>query len=191
MQVTITTKLSFANLETEVIRKMTTDLRGKLRAQVENIYSCAKDVKKAIDLAKATSDRKEQEFQEQERKLAAKHRMEFSIFTSRVWKELESAREWQVQREQEFLSKFYGSLSILNLTSTGEKKKKLLDSLSMYAYQRNFHHTRKKRHVNTATWLFSTSEFVTWKDGETPSVFLLTGKRKFSLLCLEAILICS
>jgi hypothetical protein len=41
---------------------MTMDLRGKLRLQVKNIHSYANNVKKAIDLAKATSDRKEQEF---------------------------------------------------------------------------------------------------------------------------------
>jgi 1,2-phenylacetyl-CoA epoxidase PaaB subunit len=159
---------------------MTTDLRSKLRPQVENIHSCANDVKKAMDLAKATSDRKEQEFQEQERKLAAKHRKQLSIFASRCQKELESAREWQMQRDQELLSKFHGSLIDLTLTRTGEKKMKLLDSLSMYAYQKNFHQTRKKRHVNTATWLFSTPEFAKWKDGEIFSVFILTGKRKFT-----------
>lgn len=161
---------------------MTADLRGKLRPQVENIHSCANDVKKAIDLAKATSDRKEQEFQEQERKLAARHRKRLSIFASRCQQELESAREWQMQRDQELLSNFHGSLIGRILTRTGEKNMKLLDSLSMYAYQKNFHQTRKKRHVNTATWLFSTPEFAKWKGGETPSVFILTGKRKFTAM---------
>jgi hypothetical protein len=85
---------------------LTTDLRGKLRPQIENIQSCAKDVKKAIALAKATSDRKEEEFREQERKLAAKHRKQLSIFASRSQKELESAREWQLRRDQDLLSKF-------------------------------------------------------------------------------------
>ena len=98
---------------------MTTDLRGKLRPQVENIHSCANDVKKAIDLAKATSDRKEQEFQEQERKLAAKQRNQFSIFTFRYQKELENARDWQMRRDQELLSKFHGSIIALTLTRTG------------------------------------------------------------------------
>lgn len=56
---------------------------------------------------------------------------------------------------------------------------KLLDSLSTYAYQTNFDQTRKKRHVNTATWLFSSEEFSKWKDGQMPSVFILTGKSKF------------
>jgi hypothetical protein len=86
---------------------VTTDLRSKLRPQIENMQSCAKDVKKAIALAKATSDRKEQEFQEQERKLAAKHRKQLSIFASRSQKELESAREWQMQRDRDLLSKFH------------------------------------------------------------------------------------
>ena len=135
---------------------MTTDLRGKLHPQIENIESCAKDVKKAIALAKATSDQKEQEFQEQERKLATKHRKQFSIFASRAQKE--------------------------HITRIEEKQMKLLHSLSTYAYQKNFHQTRKKRHINTATWLFSTPEFAKWKDGETPSVFILTGKRKFTAL---------
>ena len=132
---------------------MTTDLRSKLRSQIEDIESCAKDVKRAIALAKATSDQKEQEFQEHERKLAIKHRQQFSIFASRARKE--------------------------HITRLEEKKMKLLHSLSTYAYQKNFHQTRKKRHVNTATWLFSTPEFADWKDGETSSVFILTGKSKF------------
>ena len=182
MQVTTTIIASFANLETEGVRKITTDLRGKLRPQVENIHSCANDVKKVIELAKVTTDRKEQEFQEQERKLAAKHRKRLSIFASRCQKELESAREWQIQRGQELLSKSHGSLIDLKLTRIGEKKVKLLDSLSMYAYQKNFHQTRKKRHVNTATWLFSAPEFAKWKDGRAPSVFILTGKRKFTAM---------
>lgn len=76
---------------------MTIDLRSKLRPQIENIQSCAKDVKWAIALAKATADRKEEEFQEQERKLAAKHRKQLSIFASRSQKELESAREGRAQ----------------------------------------------------------------------------------------------
>lgn len=87
---------------------MTSDLRGKLRPQIENIQSCAKDVKKAIALAKAISDRKEEQSQEQERKLAAKHRRQLSIFASRSQKELESARERQMQRDQDLLSKFHG-----------------------------------------------------------------------------------
>ena len=68
------------------------------------------------------------------------------------------------------------------LTRTGEKKTKLLESLSTYEYQTNFHQTRKKRHVNTATWLFSTPEFAKWKDSDTSSVFILTGKRKFTAI---------
>jgi predicted nucleic acid-binding Zn-ribbon protein len=105
---------SFANLVTEGVRKLTTDLRGKLRPQVERMHNCANDVKKAIDLAKATADRKEQEFQEQERKLAAKHRTQLSIFTSRIQKELESATKWQMQRDKELLSKVHDFLSILS-----------------------------------------------------------------------------
>jgi hypothetical protein len=161
---------------------LTTDLRSKLSPYVDNIHSCAKDVKDAIALAKAISDRKEQEFQEQERELAVEHRKQFSIFASRSQKKLENVREWQIQREQELLSRFHGCLTDFTLTRTGEKKMKLLDSLSTYAYQKNFHQTRKKRHINTATWLFSTPEFAKWKDGETPPVFILTGKRKFTAM---------
>jgi hypothetical protein len=113
MQVTTTIIASFANLKTKGVKKITTDLRSKLRPQVENIHNCANDVKKAIDLAKAISDRKEQEFQEQERKLAAKYRKQLSIVTSRFQKELESAREWQLQRDQKLLSKSHGSFLIL------------------------------------------------------------------------------
>ncbi|KAF8867309.1 hypothetical protein BDZ45DRAFT_795029 [Acephala macrosclerotiorum] len=143
------------------VRKVISDLRSKLRPQIENIQSCAKDVKKAIALAKAISNRKEEQFQEQERKLAAKHRNELSLFASRSQKELERASEWRMQRDQDLLR---------------EKKVKLLDSLSTYAHLTNFHQTRKKRYVNTSTWLSSTPEFTKWKDGETPSVFILTGK---------------
>jgi len=161
---------------------MITDLRGKLRPQIENIQSCAKDVKKAIALAKATADRREQGFQEQERKLAAGHRRQLSIFASRSHNELESAREWRMQRDQDLLSEFTVYPVRPTLTRTGERKTKLLDSLSTYAYQTNFQQTRKKRHVNTATWLSSTPEFARWRDGETHSVFILTGKRKLTAI---------
>lgn len=157
-------------------------MRGKLQPQIESIQSYAKDVKKAIALAKATSDRKEQECQEQERKLAARHRNQFTLFTSRSQKEFESAREWQMQRDQDLLSRVQSSPVNFTLTRTGKKKKKLLDSLSTYPHEMNFHQTRKKRHFNTATWLFSTLEFAKWKDSEAPSVFILTGKRKFTAL---------
>ncbi|CZR67042.1 uncharacterized protein PAC_16941 [Phialocephala subalpina] len=101
---------SFANPEIEGVRKMTIDLRSKLSPHVDNIHSCAKDVKKAIALAKATSDRKEQESQEQEREIAAEHRKQFSIFASRSRKKLECVREWQIQREQELLNETLGLL---------------------------------------------------------------------------------
>lgn len=58
---------------------------------------------------------------------------------------------------------------------------KLLDGLSTYTHQTNFYQARKKRYMNTATWLFSISEFTQWKDGGKPSVFILTGKRKFAV----------
>ncbi len=163
---------------------MTVDLHGKLSPHVDNIRVCAKNVKSAIALAKAISDRKEQESQEQERELAAEHRKQFSIFASRSQKKLERVREWQIQRAQEFLSKFRGRFIDLALIKAGEKKIKLLDSLSTYAYQKNFHQTRKKRQINTAMWLFSTPEFAKWKDGDS-SVFILTGKRKFTVMLRE------
>ncbi|MCJ1284327.1 hypothetical protein MMC26_003658 [Xylographa opegraphella] len=143
------------------IKKVTTELRSKLRPQLENIQICAKDVKKAIALAKATSDRQEQDLQEQERKLADNHRKHLSNFTSRAQKELENAREWQRRRDRVLLR---------------EKRMRLLDSLSTYEHQKNFYQARKKRYVNTAMWLFSTTEFTKWKDDGKPSVFFLTGK---------------
>lgn len=85
---------------------MTKSLRGELSPQIENIKICATDVKRAIALAKAIYDRKEQEFQEEERKLAEKHRTILSIFVSQSQKELESAKERQKRREQDRLSKF-------------------------------------------------------------------------------------
>ncbi|KAH8680015.1 hypothetical protein BGZ60DRAFT_525207 [Tricladium varicosporioides] len=152
---------SSANLKTEGLKKVTTELRGKLRPQLENIQFCAKDVKKAIALAKATTDRQEQELQEQERKLADNHRKHLSIFASRAQKELENAREQQRHRAQDLLRK---------------KRMKLLDSLSTYKHQKNFSQARKRRYRNTAMWLFSTIEFTEWKDNEKPLVFFLTGK---------------
>jgi hypothetical protein len=106
MQVNEPIIASFTDLTTKGVKKVTSNLRGKLRPQIENIQSCAKDVKKAIALAKAISDRKNEQFQEQERKLAAKHRKQLSIFVSQSQKELETAREWQMQRDQDLLSKF-------------------------------------------------------------------------------------
>ena len=137
---------------------MTSDLRGKLRPQIENIQSCAKDVKKAIALAKVTSDRKEEEFQEQERKFAAKHRKQLSIFASRSQKELESARERQMQRDQDLLSKFHG-LSYRSYINEDRGEENETPGLFVNVRIPNeLPSTRKKRHVNTATWLFSTPE---------------------------------
>ncbi len=96
--------MGFANLETKGF-KMASDLRGSLSPQIEDIRIRAKDVKKAIALAKATYDRKEQELQEKERKSAGQHRKKLSIFTSLSQKGLESTREWQIQRDQDLLSK--------------------------------------------------------------------------------------
>ncbi len=161
---------------------MISSLRGELGPQIENIERCSKDVEKSIALAKAMYDRREQELQEQERKLAAKTRTKFAIFMTETQKELESARQWQIQRDQNLLSRFHDFHVDLTLTMTGEKKMGLLNSLSTYAHQMNFHQTRKKRHINTATWLFSTPEFTKWRDGKVPSVFILTGKRKIIAL---------
>jgi hypothetical protein len=153
-------------------------LRGKLRPQIEIVQSCSKDIKNAIALAKATSDRREQEFQKQERNFAMKHRKKFSDFVSKSQKDFESTKEWQLQRDQVHLSKSYSYTVIFTLTRAGKHKTELLNMLSTYEYQKNYYQARKKRHINTATWLFSTPDFIKWKDGTTPSVFILTGKRK-------------
>jgi len=65
---------------------------------------------------------------------------------------------------------------------------KLLDSLSTYEHQSNLYQARKKRYINTARWLFSTTEFTKWKEDEKPSVFFLTGKSKFLWLAFETTL---
>ena len=143
------------------------------------------NVKKAITLAKAASDRREQEFQKQERRFAAQHRKQLSIFVSRSQKEfekLEILKELQMRRDRDLLSKFLVSPIKLALMRVVEKKKSLLDSLSTYPYEKNFRQTRKKRHINTAMWLFSTPEFINWKESDLSSVFFLTGKRKFTVL---------
>lgn len=96
----------FTNLETKGMKKITTDLRSKLQPQIKNIQSCSNDVEKAITLAKFKSDRREQEKQEQERKLSANHRKEISIFASQTRKKDRSIRERQIQSEQELLSRY-------------------------------------------------------------------------------------
>lgn len=94
---------------------MAFDLRSRLRPQIAKIESCSKYVKKDIALAIVVSDRKEHEFQEEERKLAAKHRKQFSIFESQTTRKLESYTEWQLRTDQELLSKDLLSFSDLPL----------------------------------------------------------------------------
>ena len=177
--------ISIANPEIKRVKKITKDLRRKLHPQIEFIEKCANNIKEAVILAKAASDQIEQEFQKQERNSAAQHRNQLSIFTSRSQKgleKLEILKERQMQRDRDLLSEFLVSFLNLALISTGERKTKLLDSLSTYANRTNFNQTRKKRHVKTAEWLFLTPEFISWKKSELLSVFLLTGKRKFTVL---------
>lgn len=171
---------TFANLGTKGLKKMTRDLRSKLRPQIENIESCANDVKKSIALAKATSDRNEQELQEQERSVAEKHRKELSIFAFRSQKELENARDRQLRIDQELNRESHYYLTNIILTKTEKRKMKLLNSLSTYKFKEYFNQARKKRYINTAEWLFSTPQFISWTDSGTPSVFILSGKSKFT-----------
>ncbi|RDW73430.1 hypothetical protein BP6252_07337 [Coleophoma cylindrospora] len=143
------------------VKKVTISLRDKLQPCMDNIQRRSSNVKDSIALAKATYDRKSQQFQEDASRLLVKQSSWLSKLTSRNQQDLEAIREWQLQRVQEILR---------------EKRRRLLDCLSTYKYQLNFHQARKKRHVNTATWLLSTPEFVKWRDDSTSSVFILTGK---------------
>jgi len=86
---------------------MTSSLRDKLRPQMHSIDRCAQDVNEVIALAKATYDRREQEFQKQELDLAAKQRNKLSKLAIQSQGELENLKELQIQRDQELISKSY------------------------------------------------------------------------------------
>ena len=85
---------------------MTSSLHDKLQPQRNSIRQCAKDVNEAIALTKAIYDRKAQEFQKQQLGLAAKQRNKLSALAFQSRRDLENIKKWQIQRDQEIISKF-------------------------------------------------------------------------------------
>jgi hypothetical protein len=61
----------------------------------------------------------------------------------------------------------------------GERKERLLKSLSSYDYKTAFKQARQKRYSTTCSWLAQTSEFRDWLDDAQPSCFWCYGIREY------------
>lgn len=66
----------------------------------------------------------------------------------------------------------------------GIQKQELLNRLSNYDYMTPYRRASLKRHGQTAIWLTKSTEFADWMDDPDSSVFLLSGKREFSMRLL-------
>ncbi|KAK8044398.1 hypothetical protein PG993_004422, partial [Apiospora rasikravindrae] len=56
-----------------------------------------------------------------------------------------------------------------------KRARKLLESLSTYNYSRTFNQSTRKRHGNTTNWIYETSQFQRWVEGNS-SVLWCSGK---------------
>ena len=63
----------------------------------------------------------------------------------------------------------------------GIQKQELLNRLSNYDYMTPYRRASLERHGQTAIWLTKSTEFSDWTDDPDSSVFILSGKREFSM----------
>ncbi|CAM1508964.1 Fc.00g027030.m01.CDS01 [Cosmosporella sp. VM-42] len=145
-------------LRSQVWKALKQSFQAELRTYVEDIRAKAENVQESIRLAKAQSDRYEQEQQSKERQEAAAARNQLTSWISLSRKQLRGMSEENRRRAAE------------------QKWQRLLNDLSSYNYSTAFGNARNKRHVGTAEWIFSSQEFQHWYNDHQSAVLHITGK---------------
>ncbi len=120
------------------------------------------EVREEISLASKQAQRLENELQAREREEAKMERKFLAKFRDKVHQDDEDAKKWRMQLNQQKLE---------------EHRRRVLDALSTYDYQKTYRQLRKECTPGTSTWVCECSEFQSWMADPIETLWC-TGKRK-------------
>ncbi|RBQ79934.1 hypothetical protein FVER14953_21086 [Fusarium verticillioides] len=69
-----------------------------------------------------------------------------------------------------------------NKHAKDKKRSKLVHELTSYNSMTTFNSMRNKRHMGTAEWCFSTTEYQEWVNANKAAVLHITGKSRSSFI---------
>ncbi|KAI0025623.1 hypothetical protein F4780DRAFT_216246 [Xylariomycetidae sp. FL0641] len=140
---------------------VTSSFQTDIEHHVNGIRHHAQEVNRAIGLAKAQSDKHEQELQATERKKASKHRFVLEKCMGISEREAKDASRWR---------------SLLNERDEIERNRGKLEALSSFDHFTAFKQARAKRYHGTGEWIFKTKVFQDRTQENGPDVLWLSGK---------------
>ncbi|KAH6645914.1 ankyrin repeat-containing domain protein [Truncatella angustata] len=144
----------------QLVQAMRTSFEQEFKHDMDNIRTCSERVRDEIHLAKAQADRHDQELQALEREVSSNDR---SIIKKAL---LNSSAKLERIRAMQLIKKG---------REHRERMVELVEAVSRYDYVRLLKQSRSKRFQNTTSWIFETSGFHRWIDGNG-SLLWLTGK---------------
>ncbi|KAF5972509.1 heterokaryon incompatibility protein het-E-1 [Fusarium coicis] len=147
-----------STLASQVWRAVTSSFQTEIRSYVEKVKEKAEDAQSEIELAKAQADHHEQEQQAKERREASDYRQQLSMWATKY-----SAAMKDMQH-------------LKNKHAKDKKRSKLVYELTSYNSMTTFNSMRNKRHMGTAEWCFSTTEYQEWFNANKAAVLHITGK---------------
>ncbi|KAF5707436.1 heterokaryon incompatibility protein het-E-1 [Fusarium mundagurra] len=142
----------------QVWRAVTCSFQTEIRSYVEKVKEKAENAQSEIELAKAQADHLEQQQQAKERREASEYRQKLSMWATKY-----SAAMKDIQH-------------LKNKHAKDKKRSKLVHELTSYNSMTTFNDMRNKRHMGTAEWCFSTTEYQEWVNANKTAVLHITGK---------------
>ncbi|KAF5643461.1 heterokaryon incompatibility protein het-E-1 [Fusarium tjaetaba] len=147
-----------STLANQVWRAVTSSFQTEIRSSVEKVKEKAENAQSEIELAKAQADHHEQQQQTKERREASEYRGKLSMWATKY-----SAAMKDIQH-------------LKNKHAKDKKRSKLVHELTSYNSLTTFNSMRNKRHMGTAEWCFSTTEYQEWVNANRTAVLHITGK---------------
>lgn len=132
---------------------------GPFESELEALFV---EVREEISLASKQAQMRENKLQAREREEARMERKFFAKFRDKGNQEEEDAKKWRMELNQQRLE---------------EHRRRVLEALSTYDYQKTYRQLRKECVPGTSTWVCETSEFQSWLAESTETLWC-TGKRK-------------
>ncbi|KAI6288058.1 hypothetical protein MCOR27_001082 [Pyricularia oryzae] len=140
--------------------KLTKSIDENFKPDLAKVQHCRDLVNSQVVLAKFQADLRHQQLQAEERQEAMKSRSRLFRFLSSAERSIEKQDNWQIRESR---------------SESEKRRQRLLDSLSAHDFMRPYKQSNERRYGNTTDWVFKTSEFQRWLDGES-TVLWCSGK---------------
>ncbi|KAI6560168.1 hypothetical protein MCOR03_004459 [Pyricularia oryzae] len=140
--------------------KLTKSIDENFKSDLAKVQHCRDLVNSQVVLAKFQADLRHQQLQAEERQEAMKSRSRLFRFLSSAERSIEKQDNWQIRESR---------------SESEKRRQRLLDSLSAHDFMRPYKQSNERRYGNTTDWVFKTSEFQRWLDGES-TVLWCSGK---------------